>query len=119
MSYKTEPVWWLSDCGNYIAHVWGDPGSLEMDVMETRGKGVWLGSRYKPTGWEDTDPRYTHPEFPHMVTYFGQFTIGFADLDPSVPIMPFEGNAVLNRYTAKFSRRTKLYAKPKKNDTTN
>lgn len=114
----SKSAWWLSDCGQYVAHVWGDSGGIEIDVMSTRGPECWLGSRYTPTGWDDQDPRYTHAEFAHMVTSWGNdkpgFTLGFCDMDQSVVHQRFSGNAVLRSYSARFSRPMKLRAKAKR-----
>jgi hypothetical protein len=111
-------AWWLSDCGLYVAHIWGNEGSIEIDVMSTTGPEYWLGGRYTPHGWHDKDRRHTHVEFAHMVlSWSGDgprvFTLGFADLDQSVRIQPLTGNAILRSYTARFSRPLKLRAKPK------
>jgi hypothetical protein len=114
--------WWLSDCGQYIAHIWSKDGrgsSLKIDVMSTTGPECWLGGRYQPTGWHDKDRRYTHAEFAHMVTSWSNgyphgFSLGFSDLDQSVRLLNMKGNAVLKSYTARFSRPIKLRAKAKK-----
>jgi hypothetical protein len=56
---------WVSDCGQYYALA-APSRRPAYDVLEVHGPGVWLSQRYEPQGWQDTDRRYTHAEFPHM-----------------------------------------------------
>ena len=56
---------YISDCKQYIART--RPGFEMPDVFDRLGN-VWRGSRYKATGWDDTDPRYVYPEFRLKVT---------------------------------------------------
>lgn len=115
-----KSAWWLSDCGKYVAHIWGSMGNLQIDVMSTTGEDCWLGGRYTPSGWHDRDKRYIYPEFAHMVTSWSSggpqaFSVGFADLDQSIRIVPLKGNAVRKAYTARFSRPMTLRTRPKIN----
>ena len=115
-----EPMW-ISDCGRYFArpfyHPEGACGS-EYDVVERATGTTWLARRYKPKGWKDKDRRYTHPEFPRMVGYWGNrgrqlrsgrwikaFELGFTDHDQSIRIDPLKGNTVLASYAATFRKR--------------
>jgi hypothetical protein len=120
---------WISDCGRYWARRVGAPGDgLTYDVIEIATGIVWLGRRYHPMGWDDTDRRYTHAEFPRMVTgwlnrgrglrsgrWVRAFALSFADCDTTVPIQVFSGNVIRCSYEATFRRmvphnRTRQYA---------
>ena len=112
-------TWWLSDCGQYVAHIWGDNSPLNIDVMSTTGPECWLGGRYVPNGGHDRDKRHTFPEFAHMVTSWSNggpkaFSLGFQDMDQSVYIRPLTGNCVIKSYEARFSRPMNMRAKAKR-----
>jgi len=115
---------WISDCGKYVARPVEDTGRHEtmLDVVDRATRKWWLVGRYHPTGWDDTDPRYTHCEFPSMVvgwTNLGRYTRGgardgrwipafkqdFCDVDQAVEIDSFTGNVILRRYSATFRKR--------------
>lgn len=118
--YVRESLW-VSDCGKYLARDTLIPNKVFLDVAERATGKWWLASRYEPTGFEDTDRRFTHPEFPAMVTSWSNlgrrkrsgvwvtaFEQGFCDLDTSVRVRPYgsdpDGKAVLARYTATFRK---------------
>ena len=66
---------WASLAGRFWAYkrpeVPDDAPAIECDVIEVETGRVWLARRYIPTGWKDTDPRYTHVEFPRCTTGSG------------------------------------------------
>lgn len=109
---------WISDCGRYVARREDAAGdALRYDVIELATGIVWLGKRYRPTGWHDTDRRFTHAEFPRMLTgwinlgrrlrsgrWIPAFELSFADCDTTVPILPFSGNVIRRSYQATFRR---------------
>lgn len=118
--YVRESLW-VSDCGKYLARDTLIPNKVLLDVAERATGKWWLAGRYEPTGFEDTDRRFTRPEFPAMVTRWSNrgrrkrsgawvtaFEQGFCDLDTSVRVRPYgsdpEGKAVLARYTATFRK---------------
>ena len=106
----------VSECGCYIAHPYGASGTA-YDVIEVKTGTVWLHGRYVPTGWGDTDRRYTHAEFSRLVSgwrnqgeqrgkrWIEAFDLTFADVDTAVTIKPFTGNVVRRSYEAAFRRR--------------
>ena len=59
---------YISDCKQYLART--RQGFEFPDVFGRNGS-VWRGSRYRATGWDDTDPRFVYPEFRHMVVAWG------------------------------------------------
>lgn len=105
----------VSECGRYVAIPFGTDRS-DYDVVETETGTVWLAGRYEPAGFDDTDRRYTHAEFPRMVSgwsnrgrrcgerWISAFDLSFVDADTTIPIKRFSGNAVTNRYEAAFRR---------------
>lgn len=114
-----EPLIWRSECGQYYARQAFDARdpSLGGDVISADFTKVWLRARYKPTGHDDGDIRFTHPEFTHEVLCWSnrgdyvrkgqridRFEQGFADLDTTQKIIPFKGNCILQSYTAEFRR---------------
>jgi hypothetical protein len=120
---------WVSDCGQYyaLAAPYRPPA---YDVLEVHGPGVWLSRRYEPQGWQDTDRRYTHAEFPHMTldwrlrggwnrtrTRFDDaFAQVFCDLRQDLQCLPFgarrddlpAGAHLLARYTATFTKQRRV-----------
>lgn len=121
----TGSAFFVSDCGKYIARRLGN--TVNFDVMTIDGTQCWLARRYEPKGWKDKDPRYTHPEFAQATGSYSlevprkgqpwRFTLGFLDLDQRKRIKPLTGNCVVKSYTATFSRRMKLHARPLKLNT--
>jgi hypothetical protein len=105
----------VSECGRYVAVPFGED-CADYDVIETATGRVWLSRRYTPTGWSDTDRRYTHAEFPRMVTgwlnegrqrgkrWISAFDLSFVDADMTIPIKAFTGNVVVKSYSAAFRR---------------
>jgi hypothetical protein len=114
--YVREALW-ISDCKKYYARRLYSEDSTGLDVLAVDGSRIWLSGRYKPTGWEDTDRRYTHPEFPHMVVswrnlgrstrsgrWVSAFELGFADCDQSKRIEYLKGNTIIKSYKAQFHK---------------
>jgi len=100
-----KETFWVSDCGKFYAVGTG----IRTDVLSVDGQRRWLYGRYEPTGFDDTDRRYTHPESPHMVGYWGVygkrgFKLGFSDMDVNIRIVGGTGNAIIKDYTATFTR---------------
>ena len=98
---------WVSDCGRYFAQ---NVGSIsEYDVLDRQTRKRWQWPRYTPTGWDDKDRRYTHPECVAMVGSWSLetngFALGFSDHDTSKRIEPLSGNTILKSYHASFRRR--------------
>lgn len=125
---------WLSTDGCYYALPAPRGGSaVAYDVLEGEGPGVWLHQRYVPTGWDDTDKRYTHAEFPGMIgswtnegrwtrgrtRYIEGFSMTFLDLRQDIQIHPWASRPadapyashVLATYVATF--RTQRRVTPK------
>jgi hypothetical protein len=120
---------WVSDCGQYyaLAAPYRPPA---YDVLEVHGPGVWLSRRYEPQGWQDTDLRYTHAEFPQMTldwslrggwnrtrTKFDEaFTQVFCDLRQDLQWLPLGARRddlptdahLLKRYTATFTKQRRV-----------
>jgi hypothetical protein len=109
---------WISDCKQYVCRT--RPSELlEMPDVFDRAGNVWRGGRYKPTGWEDTDPRFVYPEFPRMVTFWGNlgrrkrsgewvpaFRLGFCEFDQTLPYrQPGVDARIGETLTADFHRR--------------
>ena len=111
---------WVSDCGKYFARDTHVPNDVMPDVVERATQTWWLARRYVPTGFDDTDRRYTHAEFPRMVTSWSNrgrtlrsgrdvraFEVGCAELDQSIPIRTEDGgfnNVVRGRFSARFRK---------------
>ncbi len=105
----------VSECGRYVALPFGDDCAA-YDVVELATDTVWLWGRYKPTGFDDKDRRYTHAEFPRMVSgwsnrgqrrgerWISAFDLSFVDADMTLPIERFSGNVATRRYEAAFRR---------------
>lgn len=105
----------VSECGCFVAYPYGDRGT-DYDVIEVATGAVWLHRRYQASGFDDTDRRYTHAEFPRMVTGWSNrgrqrgrswtpdFELRFAEVDTTIPIKAFTGNVVLRNYEATFRR---------------
>jgi len=107
---------WISECGGYYAREIGS--ACKVDILAIDGSCIWYASRYQPKGWDDTDRRYTHAEFPHMVAgwsneghytrrgrWISAFTSYFYDLDQSVPMWRSTEKAVQKEYRATFRKR--------------
>ena len=111
---------YISNCGKYIAIL----QSNGYDVIAVDGSCIWLQSRYNPEGFDDNDPRYLYPEFPHMVTFYKSvdrkkvkgkmidiFELGFSDHDTSKKVKPYSGNTVTKSYSARFEKVIKKLAR--------
>lgn len=112
---------WVSDCAKYFARDTHRPWEVMPDVVERATQTWWLARRYVPTGFDDTDRRYTHAEFPRMVTswsnngrtlrsgrHLSAFEVGCAELDQSIPICTEDGgfnDITRSRFRAKFRKR--------------
>jgi hypothetical protein len=109
---------WISTCGKYYAVPREDKGNQDCDVYSVDGKQSWLSKRYVPKGFDDTDPRFLYPEFPHMVSSYSRlhplrggshaFSLGFGDYDTNVKIIPWTGNTELKSYKADFEKRVNI-----------
>lgn len=120
---RVENIMYLSNCGQYIAISHGNHFGLNYDIIAVDGSCIWLSGRYEPTGFDDTDPRYIFPEFPHMVIgyhnygwenragrWISDFKLSFADIDTTKRVVPGDGNAILKRYSARFKKQIKQLA---------
>ena len=114
-----RPRIWISDCGNYYALPVDakEASAPAYDVLAIHGPSIWLYRRYRPTGFADSDHRYTHAEFPHMIAAWANkgrglrsgrwtcaFAIGFVDTRQDIPIKPLTGNVIVADYEATFTR---------------
>jgi hypothetical protein len=114
---------WVSDCGKYLArqpHIPNDVTRVLHDVVHRETRRWWLAGRYQPTGWDDTDRRYTHPEFNGVVVGWSNrgrrrrngewsqaFEQTFCDVDPSIAWRSGSSDAaraILSTYTATFRK---------------
>lgn len=120
---------WVSDCGQYYA-LEAPCRQPAYDVLEVQGPGVWLSRRYEPQGWQDTDRRYTHAEFPHLTLdwtnlggwnrtrtrYQKAFRQLFADVRQDLQLLPFLSRRadlhyaahILATYRATFRRQRRV-----------
>jgi hypothetical protein len=126
---------WISDCGNYYAQEVCELSQPAYDVISVDTYKRWKWARYIPKGSDDTDTRYTYPEYENMVISWSwegrynknlkqtdAFGLSFADLDKSIKIEIFTGNAIIKRYEAHFKKKIsavhmpreacRLYVKP-------
>ena len=113
---------YLSECGKYIA-IQSPTESIGYDIIAVDGSCIWLDSRYRVKGWDDTDPRHIYPEYKHMVCGFRNhgyenragrlitdFTLWFCDHDIFKKNVPYTGNTVKKEYSARFNRPVKHLA---------
>jgi hypothetical protein len=110
----------ISDCGQFLAIKPEGAGPGNYDVISVDGSRIWLGGRYRPTGRDDTDPRFLYPEFRFMVSCFSNhgytnragryvedFELWFGEYDTSKLIEPGRGNTRLNSQKARFRKSIK------------
>lgn len=119
---------WVSTDGHYYALPYRQiDGTPYYDVLDAHGPGVWLSHRYQPTGFDDTDPRYTHAEFPQMIAswtnksrwtrrtrrHIPAFRMTFMDVRQDLQLLPFskrvcDPSPYLAHYEATFLKQTRI-----------
>ena len=106
---------WLSECGQYVAQYVGSD-VLDVVVYAIDGSARWArGPALRPgeccavpglvSAWS------SHGRKRRAKQRWPGFTLGFVDVDTSIPIIPGAGNAIIRSYSADFLRRLRWMPK--------
>jgi hypothetical protein len=126
--YRVGVPHWVSADNRYLAVLVNSIGGTDYDVLDKETHERYWGRRYRATGFDDTDRRYTHPEFERMVCGWGNksesgprggneryaFNLEFAQFDQSIAIDPYKGNTIIpgTKRTVLFRSRRAAYLFP-------
>ena len=107
---------WLSECGQYVAQYVGTD-VLDVVVYAADGSACWVrGPARAAAGERSSVPRVVsswsnHGRSLRSGRWVAAFELTFVDVDTSVPIVPFTGNAIIREYHAEFRRRLRWMPK--------